>query len=70
MQNVTATNNTIGNCNWGLLINLGSNNDIENNTLFNNTQGLMFSNAMGNNILIIFPLQKALHNLFYIIIIL
>jgi uncharacterized repeat protein (TIGR02059 family) len=50
-KNVTATNNSTENCNWGLLINLGTNNDIENNTLFNNIQGLMFSNASGNTIL-------------------
>ncbi len=50
-KNITATNNTIGNCTWGLFINIGSNNDIENNTVFNNEKGMMFSNASGNTIL-------------------
>ena len=50
-KDVTATNNTIGNCYWGLLINTGSSNDVENNTLFNNDKGMMFSNASGNTIL-------------------
>jgi uncharacterized repeat protein (TIGR02059 family) len=50
-KGVTATNNSVGNCNWGLFINSGTGNNIENNTLFNNTQGMMLSNALGNNIL-------------------
>ena len=50
-KDVTATNNTIANCYWGLLINEGSGNYIENNTLFNNDKGMLFSNASGNTTL-------------------